>query len=142
MYSSFFFFFFFFIFLHLDQKYLDAAGIPVMSSSNVPDAALHQFAYVINMMLRKRPDIKQRLQRDFIKFIVIGSSERTSQMPEYIGVNEDTRAVFDYDIRTRGLGATTARPASSSSEENILCRPWGAAPSSRTDTYHGESITM
>jgi amino acid transporter len=38
----------------------------------VADVAVYQFGFIANMMLRKRPDIRRRLQRDAIKLIVIG----------------------------------------------------------------------
>jgi hypothetical protein len=44
----------------------------VFASGQVPDSALDQFGYIVNMMLRKRSDIRRRLQRDSIKVAVIG----------------------------------------------------------------------
>jgi hypothetical protein len=54
------------------QKVLNANGMYVFASGQVPDSALDQFGYIVNMMLRKRSDIRRRLQRDSIKVAVIG----------------------------------------------------------------------
>jgi hypothetical protein len=69
----------------------------------------------------------------------VAKTEKTSQMPEYAGLNSNVGRPFDYDIRTRGLGATRDRPASATSEENLLCLPYSDSPLTG-DWYNGESI--
>ena len=62
---------------------------------------------------------------------VIGKNDQTTDLPEYVGLR--TKADF-WNKRARGLGATSAAPASSVGEENLL----GLV----TDRYRGESIMV
>ncbi|MDH3295208.1 MAG: hypothetical protein OER95_12890, partial [Acidimicrobiia bacterium] len=64
---------------------------------------------------------------------VIGSTQRTTEMPEYRDLDEVFPGV-DWDNRARGLAATVERPLVSAGEENILCLPG--------DRYHGEDILL
>ncbi len=111
-----------------------------MSSSRVPDEALQRYGYICNMMLRKRPDIKRRLQQEGIKVVPIGRDEQTTSIPEYASLNSAT-PVWDWNMRTRGVGATSARPASSAGVENLMCALWAQDPR-QGDRYFGESIAI
>ncbi len=121
------------------RKYLNANGIPIMSSGAVPDEALQKFGYIVNMMLRKRPDIRARLVREGIKVVPIARTEVTTDIPEYNGLN--TAGSWDWNQRTRGVGATSARPAVSAGVENLMCLTWAQRPQDG-DRYFGESISM
>ena len=114
-------------------KYCDANGIPVLSSTNVPDLALLQAWNTIMNMLVTRPDLHEAIASNGVRFGVIGVDEVTTDMPEYADLYEafpDT----DWDVRARGLGPTRQRPLASSAEENLLCYA--------DDVYLGESITV
>lgn len=54
-------------------------------------------------------------------------------MPEYRDLDEEYPEV-DWDERTRGLGATPARPLTSAGEENVMCYA--------EDRYRGENILV
>merc|ERR1719171_931907 len=107
---------------------------------------MYRAGYIANMMLRKRPDIRRRLIDEGIKIVVLGSNEQTTSFPEYADLNTAAEGEHaDYDTRVRGLGATWSRPASSASEENLLCRPnhhLARTNPSMGDRYQGESIMI
>jgi hypothetical protein len=113
-------------------KYLDASGIPILSSAKVTDVALQRACQVVGAMVSKREDLLQALIGLHLRIAIIAESEKTLEIPEY----RDLPSAFpDKDWnRSRGLGATTIRQVSSVGEENLLCRP--------TDTNLGESILV
>jgi hypothetical protein len=108
------------------RKYVDAMGIPVVGSDEVSNAALIEAAYLVRCMLQNAPDIAAEIARNRVRVAVMACSERTRQVPEH----SDLDAKFDK--RARGLGATSARLASSCAEENLL--------GCRGDPYSLESI--
>lgn len=113
------------------NKYIDANGIPVISSENVRDEALIIARDAVNRILSLRADIKHQYIKNSGKIAVIGVNELTTDIPEY----RDLYEVFpgtDWNVRARGLGATLQRPVSSVGEENLICQP--------SDRYHGEDI--
>jgi alpha-glucosidase len=114
------------------QKYLDAHGIPVVSSGAVADAALVQACLAALHMVDKRDDVRQAMIADGMHVAVIGTGEVTTDIPEY----RDLYSAFpgiDWD-QDRGVGATIQRPVSSAGEENLLCLAG--------DPHAGESVTI
>lgn len=115
------------------KKYVDAGGIPVVSSAKVPDAALIQAGNIIRQMLDKRPDVVAKMKQNKLRVAVMAESEVTVDIPEH----SDLYTAFpgtDWNTRARGLGATLQRPACSCAEENLLCYP--------NDRYSGEDILV
>ncbi len=114
------------------KKYCTASGLLVLSSANVPDAALRAAADIVTHMLAPMPDVQRRLQTMNLKIAVIGASEVTTDIPEH----KILKARFpdrDFDKRTRGMGANGGRDSvTSGAEENLLCYP--------NDRYRGENI--
>lgn len=118
--------------LNLDPfyaKYCDAAGIPIVSSSAVPDEALGRAWNIITNLLAPRPDLQQALADGGQYFGVMAQTEVTTQMPEYRYLADDP--VTNWDERARGLGGY---PFASGAEENLMCYP--------DDVYLGESIAL
>jgi hypothetical protein len=113
-------------------KYLDASGIPILSSAKVNDVALQRACQAVGAMVSKRDDIRRAMTSVQVRIAIIAESEKTIEIPEY----RDLPTAFpDKDWnRSRGLGATAVRPVSSVGEENLLCRP--------TDPNWGESILV
>ena len=118
-------------------KYVDALGIPVISSDKVPDDALLVARDIVNSMLAKRPDIRAALVARKWRTGVIAEVEMTMDIPEYSrmkrpGAPRDepvTQEDRDYHAnRSRGLGGNPTTGA----EENLL-----GYPSTR---YFGEHI--
>ena len=99
-----------------------------MSSANVPDEALCVARDFITNMTEERPDLLERLAEKKVKLALIGKDEKTRDIPDYADLDPS------YDTRTRGLGATLARPTVSGAEENGLCYA--------SDVYKGESILV
>lgn len=112
------------------KKHVSAGGLPVVSSEKVSDYALFEAAYLIDMMLGERPDIRQALIENKVRFSVMAVDELTTQIPEH----SDLTPGKYWDRRARGLGATRVRPSVSCGEENLLRYPG--------DPYGTESILV
>ena len=113
------------------KKYLDAEGIPILSSEKVADEAFYKVKSIVVHMLKMLPAEKAKMIENKIRVGIIGKTERTTEMPEF----RDLYTAFpgtDWDVRTRGVGATLARPLCTNAEENVLCLPG--------DKWHGEDI--
>lgn len=113
------------------KKYVDAGGIPIVSSENVNDQALLNARTIVNDMIKNIPTVKAAMIANHIRVGVIGVSERPTQMPEY----RDLYTAFpgtDWDNRARAYGATLARPLTTDCEENLRCLSG--------DRYRGEEI--
>ncbi|WP_457129431.1 hypothetical protein [Mucilaginibacter sp. HD30] len=115
------------------KKYLNADGLLIVSSSNVPDEALLQARMIILQMLAKISAVKNKLIANKIKVAVMGINEVTTDIPEHSDLNTAFPET-NWNTRTRGLGATVARPVVSCAEENLL----GYA----RDNYRGEDILI
>ncbi|HYN09891.1 MAG TPA: hypothetical protein VES67_21080 [Vicinamibacterales bacterium] len=110
------------------KKYVDARGIPVISSEKVPDDALLVARDIVNSMLSARPDLRKALIERKWRTGVIAEVEMTADIPEYANrkrpdapagepVNQLDR---DYHAwRSRGLGGNPTTGA----EENLLGYP-------------------
>ncbi|MET0343921.1 MAG: hypothetical protein ABW252_23100 [Polyangiales bacterium] len=111
-------------------KYIDANGLPVLSSAKPDDRALKLACVLLNDVLRKRDDVRQALIRNRARFAIIGRNEGTAEIPEY-GYRNRPQADIDYiNRRARGMAGIVA----SCGEENILCLPG--------DRYYNESICL
>jgi hypothetical protein len=122
--------------LHLDSfyaKYLDADGIPILASREVPDRALYVARDIVRHMLSRRRDVREALTRSKVRVGVMSARQVATDIPEH----RDLYRAFpgtDWNTRTRGVGATAARPVTSCAEENLLGYP--------SDRYRGESILV
>ena len=114
------------------QKYCDAEGLPVLGSSVVRNEAFRiARARATEMTRNLEPAVKQAIIDLNTRIAIIAQSEVTTDIPEH----SDLNTVFpetDWDNRTRGVGATPERPATSAGEENLLCLP--------DDIFSGEDI--
>lgn len=97
-------------------KCVNADGFPIVSSAKVSDAALLEAAYLIDLMLQDRDDIRRALIASKTRFSVMAPSEMTTAIPEH----SDLKPARWWDRRARGLGATDIRPSVSCGEENLL----------------------
>jgi hypothetical protein len=116
------------------KKYVDAQGIPVISSEKVPDAALLVARDIVNTMLAMRPDLRKAMIARRWRTGVIAEVEMTMDIPEYANMKRPgaskeepiNQADRDYHAnRSRGLGGNPTTGA----EENLLGYPntryWG-----------------
>jgi hypothetical protein len=65
------------------KKYVDAQGIPVVSSEKVPDAALLMVRDIVQFMLSERPEWRHELMRKRWKVAIMAESEVTYDIPEH-----------------------------------------------------------
>ena len=99
------------------KKYVAADGYPIVASSNVNDYALKEAAYLVNLMLAKRPDVKAAMIKSGSRLCIIAHNEFTTDVPEFAWLKPK-----DYwDARARGTGGSQADPYCSCGEENLLC---------------------
>ncbi|PQO28001.1 hypothetical protein C5Y96_16625 [Blastopirellula marina] len=97
-------------------KYIDAGGYPVLASKTVDDYALKEAAYLIELMLRKRPDIKHAMVASGSRMLIIAHNEYTTDLPEFAHFTPK-----DYwDARARGTGGSKTDPFCTCGEENLL----------------------
>ncbi len=112
------------------QKHLGVGELSIVSSREVPDAALAEAAWLVQQMLGERCDILQALARNRVRVVVMAHTELTTDIPEH----SDLRPRDYWDRRARGLGASRQRPAVSCGAENLLRFPG--------DPYAAENILI
>jgi len=111
-------------------KYLDADGYPIVASGNVNDYALKEAAYLVNLMLARRPDVRAAMVKSGSRLCIIAHNEFTTDLPEWARMKPK-----DYwDARARGMGGSADDPLCSCGEENLLAYP--------DDPYAAESILI
>lgn len=110
-------------------KYLDGYGTPVLSSAKVSDQALVRACRITGEMFSARPDLRKATAGNRLRVVVLGTTERTTEIPEYADLNQ-AFPNQNWDQR-RGLTATLVRPVASVAEENLLCLDG--------DVYRGQS---
>ncbi len=98
------------------QKYLEADGYPIVASEKVNDYALKEAAYLVNLMLAKRPDVRAAMIKSGSRLCIIGHDEFTTDLPEW---SRMTPKNF-WDARARGMGGSPEDPLCSCAEENLL----------------------
>jgi len=65
------------------KKYADAFGIPIVSSEQVPDAALLIARDIVNYMLLKRPDIRNTIVQRKGRVLIMAEKEMETDLPEH-----------------------------------------------------------
>ena len=109
-----------------------ANGFPIVGSRNVNPFALKEAAYLVNMMLAKRPDVRDAMTRSGSRLCIIAHNEFTTDLPEFARLGEgnppDPKLKLfsgkDYwDARARGTGGSETDPYCSCGEENLLGYP-------------------
>lgn len=98
------------------KKYISAHGYPIISSERVDDYALKEAAYLVTLMLAKRPDVKQAMIASGSRMIIMSEDEFTSDIPEHAHLMPHDF----WDARARGLGGSQHDPVCSCGEENLL----------------------
>ena len=104
------------------EKYVDAAGLPIISSARVPDEALLQARRLIEEMLAGRRDVLATLAANNVRVAIMAEGSGITELPELSDLYEAFPGI-DWDDRTRGGGAgpTVVRPVLAIAEENLLC---------------------
>lgn len=124
--------------LHLNpfyKKYIDADGMPIVSSHQVSDKALYKAREIVMGMLSKRKDIAHYMIEKGCRVMVIGANEQVCDLPEYARICNRPDSIAYWNKRARGFGGSPEDDFSCScGEENVICLPG--------DRYEGENILI
>lgn len=120
---------------------VSANGFPIVASGEVDPFALKEAAYLVNLMLAKRPDVREAMIASGARLSVLAWNEFTTDQPEWKWLAKRPVAGFpgiaprDYrDARARGMGGSMTDPFCSCAEENLL--------SYEGDPYFKENILI
>ena len=111
------------------SKFVSASGYPIVASKSVDDRALLEAAYLIDLMLAKRPDVREAMIKSGSRMSIIAWNEFTTDLPEWKWLGdsagdgreaEGISAVDFWDARARGMGGSETDPYCSCGEENLL----------------------
>ena len=90
-------------------KYVDANGIPVVSSSKTSDKGVIEARRLVTEMLKDvSPQVRLKLKECKTYMIVMSKDEVTTDIPEYAYLKNDPDT--DWDQRARGLGGNEWYP--------------------------------
>jgi hypothetical protein len=104
-----------------------AGGFPVVASAKVSPYALKEAVYIIDMMLSKRPDVREAMVKSGARLSILAHNEFTCDQPEWAWLAEQKEEGFENlsardfrDARARGMGGSITDPYCSCAEENLL----------------------
>ena len=104
-----------------------AHGFPIVASDQVSPYALREAAWLVDLMLAKRPDVRDAMIKSGSRMCILAHDEFTTDQPEFAWLAESRRREFpevspkDYmDARARGLGGSNTDPFCQCAEENLL----------------------
>ena len=111
------------------QKYLDASGIPIVSSAAVHDRALYQARNLIHDVLANRPDLIKTLADTRMRVAIMAEGEVITDIPEYTGLYLlSPGRDWDTVLQGGGLAPSRAIPVLVVAEENLICLQSDLAP--------------
>lgn len=120
---------------------IEANGYPIVASAKVNPYALKEAAHLIDLMLAKRPDVREAMIASGSRLCIHAWNEFTTDLPEFARLGKTPHAAFPkidpkdfWDARARGLGGSATDPYCSCGEENLLCYPG--------DPYSTENILI
>lgn len=118
---------------------IKAGGFPIVASARVNPYALKEAAYLADLMLAKRPDVREAMVKSGARLSILAWNEFTCDQPEWQWLAKEPVPGFtgistrDYrDARARGMGGSATDPFCSCAEENLLAY--------RGDPYSTENI--
>lgn len=104
-----------------------AQGYPICASAKVNPYALKEAAYLVDLMLAHRPDVRAAMIASGSRLCILAHNEFTCDQPEWAWLAEvpvegfETIPTRDYrDARARGMGGSLSDPYCSCAEENLL----------------------
>jgi hypothetical protein len=104
-----------------------AHGYPICASARVDPYALKEAAYLADLMLAKRLDVREAMIASGSRLCILAHDEFTTDQPEWAWLANTPVAGFegipakDYrDARARGMGGSRTDPYCSCAEENLL----------------------
>lgn len=117
------------------KKLVLVHGYPIVSSEKVNDYALKEAAYLIDLLLKHRPDVLKALVKNKSRLAIMAHNEYTMDIPEHRkALGRAARGEKWWNRRARGLGGSKTLAVASCGEENLLCFPG--------DPYHEENILI
>lgn len=118
-----------------------AGGFPIVASAKVNPYALKEAAYLVDLMLARRPDVRAAMVKSGARLCILAWNEFTCDQPEWLWLAKDPIPGFpgisarDFrDARARGMGGSETDPFCSCGEENLLGYPG--------DPYSTENILI
>ena len=122
-------------------QHISAKGFPIVASAKVNPYALKEAAYLVNMMLDKRPDVREAMIRSGARMCIMAHDEFTTDLPEFKRMADEPMPGFEtfsgrdyWDARARGTGGSDTDPCCTCAEENLLGYPG--------DPYAAENILI
>ena len=119
----------------------EAHGYPIVASARVNPFALQEAAYLVDLMLAQRPDVREAMIKSGSRLSILAWNEFTTDQPEWKWLAKTPLPEFPgiaadnfYDARARGMGGSQTDPFCSCGEENLLCYPG--------DPYSTENILI
>jgi hypothetical protein len=104
-----------------------AQGYPICASAKVSPYALKEAAYLADLMLAKRPDVREAMIASGSRLCILAHNEFTTDQPEWAWLEKVPVAGFEgistkhyRDARARGMGGSHTDPFCSCAEENLL----------------------
>jgi hypothetical protein len=111
-------------------KYVSTGGYPIVAAAAVSDYALAEAAYLVDLLLGDRPDVRKAMIESGSRLCILGHDQFTTDLPEFAWLGKRPHADFaelsgkDYwDARARGTGGSETDPYCSCGEENLLGYP-------------------
>ncbi len=118
-----------------------AGGFPIVASAKVNPYALKEAAYLVDLMLARRPDVRAAMVKSGARLCILAWNEFTCDQPEWLWLAKDPIPGFpgisarDFrNARARGMGGSETDPFCSCGEENLLGYPG--------DPYSTENILI
>lgn len=109
---------------------IEAGGFPIVASEKVNPYALKEAAYLFDLMLAERPDVREAMIQSGARLCILAWNEFTTDQPEWKWLATRSLSGFpgvspkDYrDARARGMGGSRTDPFCSCAEENLLGYP-------------------
>ena len=102
-------------------------GFPIVASKNVNPYALKEAAYIVDLMLAQRKDVRDALIKSGARLCIMAHNEYTTDLPEFERMTRGPiRGVSPkdfWDARARGTGGSPTDPYCTCAEENVLGYP-------------------
>jgi hypothetical protein len=110
------------------SQFISAGGYPIVASDRVNPYALREAAYLVDLMLAHRPDVRTAMVQSGSRLCIIAHNEFTTDLPEFAELESPAGvsglSAKDYwDARARGTGGHDIDPYCSCGEENLLGYP-------------------
>lgn len=106
---------------------VSAGGYPIVASEKVNPYALKEAAYLVDLMLARRPDVREAMIASGSRLCIMARDEFTTDLPEFVRLAQERQREFPeleakdfWDARARGLGGSETDPYCSCGEENLL----------------------